>query len=104
MAINSSCDFEGSHLAPVSLIFSSCEDRDYHQIGDGHCTVMLVKVVVLLLSVRPLLDQDLLPRHPNLTADLPTHLPQAPASDCSYPRGGEGRVLLLVSLVTNEPT
>ena len=34
---------------------------------------------------------------------LPTYLPWAPASDCSYQRGGEGRALLLVSLVINEP-
>ena len=30
---------------------------------------------------------------------LPIYLPQAPASDCSYQRGGEGLAPLLVSLV-----
>lgn len=35
--------------------------------------------------------------------DLPSYLPQAPASDCSYQRSSEGHVLLLISLVNNSP-
>lgn len=35
LAINSLCDLEISHLTPLSLIFSSCKDRDYH-LCDGH--------------------------------------------------------------------
>ena len=34
---------------------------------------------------------------------LPTYLPWAPASNCSYQRGGEGCALLLASLVIEEP-
>ena len=34
---------------------------------------------------------------------LPTYLPWAPASGCSYQRGGEVCALLLVSLVIDEP-
>ena len=62
-----------------------------------------LKMAVPLLSVHPLPRQCLL--HLNLTCmtDLATYLPQAPAGDCSYQRGSEGRAPLLVSLVTNEP-
>ena len=62
------------------------------------------KMAVLLLSVHPLLDQYLFHLHPTHISDLPMYLPQAPASDCSYQRGGEGLALLLVPLVTHEPT
>ena len=68
------------------------------------CMVRLLKMAVLLFSVHPLLHQSLLHLHPMHVTDLPTYLPQAPAGDCSYQKGGEGRALLLVSLVTNEPT
>ena len=68
------------------------------------CMVRPLKMAVLLLSVHPLPDQCLLHLYPMHMTDLPTHLPQAPASDHSYQRGGEGFAPLLVSLVTNEPT
>ena len=57
-----------------------------------------------MLTVHPLLDQDLLLLHPAHMIDFPTYLPQALASDSSNPRGGEGHAPLLVSLVTDEPT
>ena len=41
---------------------------------------------------------------PTHVADLPAYLFQAPACDCPYQRGSEGRAPLLVSLVTNELT
>lgn len=45
--------------------------------------------------------------HPTHMIDLPTHLlgtcPR-PQLVIAYQRGGEGHVLLLFSLVTNEPT
>ena len=63
-----------------------------------------LKMVVLLLSVHPLLDQCLLPLHATHMTDLPTYLPQAPASDCPYQRDSKGCAPLLVSLVTNQPT
>ena len=58
---------------------------------------------VLFLSLHPLSDQCLL--HLNLThmINFPMYRSQAPASDCSYLRGGEGSATLLISLVTNEP-
>ena len=58
---------------------------------------------VLFLSLHPLSDQCLL--HLNLThmTNFPMYRSQAPASDCSYLRGGEGSATLLISLVTNEP-
>ena len=62
-----------------------------------------LKMAVLLLSVHPLPDQCLLHLHPKHMTDLLTYLPQAPASDCSYQRGGEGRAPLLVPLVTHDP-
>ena len=55
------------------------------------------KMAVVLLSVRPQLDQCLLHLHPTHMTDLPARLPQAPASDCSHQRGGEGHPPLLVS-------
>ena len=63
-----------------------------------------LKVAVLLLSVLPLPSQCLLHLHLRHRSDLPVYLPQAPASDCSYERGGEGCAPLLVSLVTKEAT
>ena len=63
-----------------------------------------LKMAALLLSVHPLPDQCPLHLYSTHSTDLPTYLPQAPASDCSFQRGGEGRAPLLVSLVTNEPT
>ena len=57
-----------------------------------------------MLTVLPLLDQDLLLLHPAHMIDFPTYLPQALASDSTNPRGGEGHAPLLVSLVTDEPT
>ena len=65
--------------------------------------VRSLKVAVLLLSVRPRLDQCLLHLHPTHMTDVPTYLPQAPAGDCSYQRDSEGCAPLLVSLVTDEP-
>ena len=47
-------------------------------------------------------DQCLLYLYLTHLTHLPTYLPQAPAGDCSYQRGREGRAPLLVSLVTNE--
>ena len=60
-------------------------------------------MIALLLSIHPLSDQCLL--HLNLThmTNFPMYRSQAPASDCSYLRGGEGSATLLISLVTNEP-
>ena len=55
-----------------------------------------------MLTVHPLLDQDLLLLHPAHTIDFPTYW--ALASDSSNSRGGEGHAPLLVSLVTDEPT
>ena len=68
------------------------------------CMVRPLKIAVLLLSVHPLPNQCLLHLHPPHRTDLPTYLPQVPASDCSYQRSGEGCAPLLVSLVTDEPT
>lgn len=59
-------------------------------------------LAILLLFVHPLLDLVLLHLHPAHRTDLPSYLPQTAARDCSS-WGGEGRVPLLVSLVTNEP-
>ena len=59
-------------------------------------------MAILLLFVHPLLDLVLLHLHPAHRTDLPSYLPQTAARDCSS-WGGEGRVPLLVSLVTNEP-
>ena len=67
------------------------------------CMVRPLAMAILLLFVHPLLDQFLLHLHPAHRTDLPSYLPQTAASDCSS-WGGEGRVSLLVSLVTNEPT
>lgn len=64
--------------------------------------VRLLKTTVFLFSVHPLLDQGLLHLYPTHRTDLPTYLPQSLASDRSYQRGNEGRVPLLVSLVTNK--
>ena len=68
------------------------------------CTVRPLKIAVLLLSGHTLLNQCLLHLHPTHMTDLPMYLPQAPASDCSYQKGHEGRAHLLVSLITNEST
>ena len=61
-----------------------------------------LQMAALLLFAHPLMDKNLLHLHPTYMTDLPTYLPQALASDCSYQRGNEGRVPLLVSLVTNK--
>jgi len=61
-------------------------------------------MAVLLLSVHLLLDQSLLHLHPTHLTDIPTYVLQAPASECSYQRGGEGHAPLLVSMVTNKPS
>ena len=58
----------------------------------------------ILLSVYPSPDQCLLHLNPIYMTDLPLYLPEAPAGDCSYQRGGEGHASLLVSLVTSEST
>ena len=63
-----------------------------------------LKMVDLLLSVHSLSYQCLLHVDLRHVIDLPMYLLQAPAADCSHQEGGEGRALLLVSLVTNEPT
>ena len=63
-----------------------------------------LKMAVLLLYVHPLPDQCLLHLYLTHLTDLLTYLFQAPASDCSYQSGGEGRASLLLSLVINEPT
>ena len=47
---------------------------------------------------------DLLHPHPAPLTDLPAYLRQAPASDCSYQKAGEGACPLSVPLVINEPT
>ena len=47
-----------------------------------------LKMAVLLLSVPTPPDQCLLHLHPTYMTDLPTYLPQTPASNCSYQRGG----------------
>ena len=52
------------------------------------------KVAVLLVSVHPLPDQRQLHLHAaHLTDLLFTYSPQAPADDCSYQEGSEGRAL-----------
>ena len=66
------------------------------------CMIRPLKMAALLLSAYPLLDQSLLHFYPTHLTDLPSYLPQTAARDCSS-WGGEGRVPLLVSLVTNEP-
>ena len=81
---------------------SSPERRKWHIFCA--CMVRPLKIALLLLSVHPLPDQCLLHLYSTHWTDLPTYLPQASASDCSYQKGSEGRVPLLVSLVTNEPT
>ena len=43
-----------------------------------------LKMAVLLPSVQPLPDQCLIHLHLSHQIDLPTYLPQAPASDWSY--------------------
>ena len=63
-----------------------------------------LKMVDLLLSVHTLPNQCLLHIDLRHVIDLPMYLLQAPADDSSHQEGGEGRALLLVSLVTNEPT
>ena len=68
------------------------------------CMVRPLKMAVPLLSVHPLPDQGLLHLYVRQRSELPTHLPQAPAGDCSLPRCNEGRASLLASLVTDEPT
>ena len=61
-------------------------------------------MAVLLPSVYSLLTQYLLHLHPTHMTDLPTYLPQAPATnERSYQWGSEGQAPLLVSLVANEP-
>ena len=61
-----------------------------------------LKMAVPLLSVHPLLDQCLLHLYPTHMTDLPTYLFQAPARNCFYQSGHEGRIPLLTSLVNNE--
>ena len=63
-----------------------------------------LKVAVPLFSVHLSPFQCLLHLHLTHMSKLSTYLPQALASDCSYPRGIEGHAPLLVSLITNEPT
>ena len=68
------------------------------------CMIRPLNMAAVLLSVHPLLDQCLVHLYPTHMTDLPTYLPQAPATDeCSYQWGSEGHAPLLVSLVTNEP-
>ena len=79
-----------AHQAPLSIRFSrkeywsglpfpSLEDLPDPGIVPGlHCRQILYPYPVLMTDVR-------------------THFPQAPASDSSYQRGGEGGVSLLVS-------
>ena len=70
----------------------------------GHVYGQLTQQVVLLFSVQPLLDQCLVHLYPTHMTDLPTYLPQAPATnERSYQWGSEGQAPLLVSLVANEP-
>ena len=73
--------FEGEHLAQTWPFYQ-------HWFRDGHSRGRPPKVTVLFLSVHSLPDQCLYPLH---MADLPQDLPQA-------------STLLLVSLVTKEPT
>ena len=67
-------------------------------VGSGHSRWLFSG------SLRPLHDQCLLHGYPTHKTDFAMDLPQAPGSDHSYQRGGEGRAPLLVPLVTNEPT
>ena len=39
-------------------------------------------MAVLLLFAHPLMDKNLLHRHPTYMTDLPTYLPQVPSKDC----------------------
>ena len=73
------------------------------EVGKWCCMVRPLKMAVLLFLVHPLPDQGPLHLYPMHVTDLPTYLPHAPAGDCSYQRGGEGRTLLLISLVTVSP-
>ena len=66
------------------------------------CMVRPLAMAILLLFVHRLLDQVLLHLQLAHRTDLPSYLPQTAARDCSS-WGGERRVPLLVSLVTNEP-
>ena len=66
--------------------------------------VRALKRTILLLSVYPSPDQCLLHLNPIYMTDLPVYLPEAPAGDFSYQRGGEGHAPLLVSLVITEPS
>ena len=63
-----------------------------------------LKMDVLFLSLHTLSDQCLL--HLNLThmTNFLMYRSQAPASGWSYLRGGKGSAILLISLLTNEPT
>lgn len=54
------------------------------------------KMAILLLSVHPLLNHCLLYPHSPHRTDLPTCLPQAPASAGSHQRGNEGLPLCWV--------
>ena len=49
-----------------------------------------LKMTVLLLSIHPMQDQCLFHLHYIHMTDLPTYLPQASATDCSYQRASEG--------------
>ena len=46
------------------------------------CMVKPLKMAVLLLFARPLMDKNLLHWHPMYMTDLPTYLPQVPSKDC----------------------
>ena len=77
-----------------------CKGRAGH-VG-VECMVTPLKMAVLLLSVHPLPDQCLLHLYLTHMTDLPGEINssltyfQAPASDCSYQRGGEACAPLLV--------
>lgn len=62
------------------------------------------KMAALLLFVHPLLHRGHAPTYTLHTSKFSAQLSQAPASDCSYRRRGEGLPSLLVSLATNKPT
>ena len=57
-----------------------------HDPGESltECMIRSVKMVALLLSVHPQLDQGLLHLYFKHMAGLPPYWLQAPSSDCSY--------------------
>ena len=105
------------NLSSCPIRYSACPQETYGMMKDSsngaECDLNILYATLnseatqdgcSLAHCKSMLYQCRLPLYPTHRADLPAYLPQAPTSNGSYGRGGEGHACLLASLVTNEPS